>query len=136
MIILDTDVLIEILQRDSHRGVQAIQILETQRDELVTTSINIHEIQYGLHKRDQTLPDLHRLKTIPYTKQDAHLSAELEILAEKDGAPIHRIDTMIAAITINNGAKLFTFNQRHFKPLTERGLKLIPISQANENPRP
>jgi len=43
-----------------------------------------------------------------FTKDDAALSAELEVNAEKRGNKIPRFDAMIAAVAINRGIKLFT----------------------------
>jgi predicted nucleic acid-binding protein len=41
------------------------------------------------------------------------------------GAAIRRTDAMIASIAINNGAKLFTFDLRHFKAMKAQGLRLL-----------
>jgi len=53
------------------------------------------------------------------------LAAELELKAEERGTPILRTDAMIAAIAINNSAKLYTLDLKHFKPLEPLGLKLL-----------
>ena len=66
-----------------------------------------------------------RLPVLSYRKEDAILASELELKLERRGTPIRRTDAMIAAITINNNAKLYTFDVRHFKPLEEYGLKLF-----------
>ena len=62
---------------------------------------------------------------LSYTKDDASLAAELELEMERKGVPIRRTDAMIAAMTINNNAKLYTFDLRHFEPLEPLGLKLF-----------
>jgi predicted nucleic acid-binding protein len=49
----------------------------------------------------------------------------LELEAEKSGKPIRRTDAIIAAITINNGAILYTFDLKHFDPIKKMGLKLF-----------
>ena len=54
------------------------------------------------------------------------LSSKIELEAEEKGNPIRRTYTMIAAITINNAAKLYTFDLKHFNPLKALGLKLFP----------
>ena len=127
MIVLDTDVLIEILNKRSRRGEDAVEVLKSSDEDVVTTSIAIHEVQYGLEKRGKMNPDILRLRALPYTKGDAHLSAKLELLAEGDGTPIHRMDAMIASIAINNGARLFTYNLSHYKPLQQHGLQLLEV---------
>ena len=125
MLVLDSDVLIEILRRGSHRGAEALETLEALDDDVVTTAINIHEVLYGLLKRCVHLPDLMRIRALPYTREDAALSASLEMHAERAGAPSGRTDAMIAAVAINNNAKLYTFNRSHFHSFTGRGLKLV-----------
>lgn len=67
-----------------------------------------------------------QLPALNYTKKDARLAAELELEMERTGTTIRRTDAMIAAITINNGASLYTLDLNHFKPLETLGLKLFP----------
>lgn len=63
-----------------------------------------------------------------YTKKDASLAAKIELAMEKMGTAIRRTDAMITAITINNGASLYTLDLKHFKPLEPLGLKLWQMS--------
>jgi len=62
---------------------------------------------------------------LSYTGKDAQLAARIELEMEKRGRPIRRTDAMIAAITINNGAKLYTFNLKRFKPIEALGLEIL-----------
>lgn len=55
------------------------------------------------------------LEVTDFTKNDAALSAKLEVKAEKKGNKAPRLDAMIAAVAINRGFKLFTFNKKHFE---------------------
>lgn len=55
------------------------------------------------------------LDVTDFTKDDAILSANIEVKAEKMGKKVPRFDAMIAAVAINKGIKLFTFNKRHFE---------------------
>lgn len=126
MIVLDTDVLIEILDKNSAKGDNALtKILESGED-ITTTSINLHEILYGLQKYAKPVRDILLLPVLDYTKRDAELSAEIELKAERNGTPIRRTDAMIAAITLNRKASLYTFDLRHFTPLKTLGLELFP----------
>jgi predicted nucleic acid-binding protein len=116
MILLDTDVLIEIVDKHSSQGDIAIKKLTNLGENIAISSLTLHEIRYGLIKYGKkSLPDLERLEIIPFSKEDAILSATLEAEYEKHG--LSRIDSMIAAIALNRKAKLYTFNQRHFKPV-------------------
>jgi tRNA(fMet)-specific endonuclease VapC len=65
-----------------------------------------------------------------YTKRDARVSAEIEVSVERRGGDIRRTDAMIASVAMNNGASLYTFDLKHFKPLEEMGLQLFQPSIA------
>jgi tRNA(fMet)-specific endonuclease VapC len=115
MIILDTDVLIEIFDKGSEKGELAIQTLEEIGENIAITSLSLHEILYGLEKYGKKkIRKLDQLDTLDYTKDDAKLSAKLELDCERKGKCVSRIDSMIAAIAINKKAKIFTFNKKHF----------------------
>ncbi|MEM1515548.1 MAG: type II toxin-antitoxin system VapC family toxin [Candidatus Bathyarchaeia archaeon] len=100
MIVLDTDVLIEIFDKRSARGDEALRKLIEKGEDVATTVINLHEILYGLEKYAKPVRDVLLLPIIDYTKRDAQLSAELELKAESLGTPVRRTDAMIAAINL------------------------------------
>jgi len=122
MIILDTDVLIEIFDKRSEKGDRAIRKILDTGEEVGTTVINLHEILYGLQKYAKPVKDILQLPVLDYTKDDASLSAEIELSAERRGTPVRRTDAMIAAITISNKASLYTLDIKHFKPIKALGL--------------
>jgi len=126
MITLDTDVLIEILDRRSKIGDEALKLILESGERIGTTSINLHEVLYGLQKYAKPVKEVLQLPVANYTKEDANLSAKIELDAERMGTPIRRTDAMIAAITINNGASLYTLDTKHFEPIKALGLKLFP----------
>ena len=125
MILLDTDVLIEIFDRNSERGDEALEAILGSGEDIATTSINLHEILYGMEKYAKPVKDVLLLPVLDYTKRDALISAEIEVEAERSGSSIRRMDAMIASVAINHGALLYTFNKKHFKPLEDMGLKLF-----------
>jgi tRNA(fMet)-specific endonuclease VapC len=125
MIVLDTDVLIEIFDRGSVRGDEALRGILDSGEDIATTSINLHEILYGLQKYAKPVRDVLLLPVLDYTKKDAELSAEIELKAEAMGTPVRRTDAMIASIALNRGAALYTFDLRHFSPLRTFGLELF-----------
>ena len=126
MIIIDSDVLIEILDRKSEKGDQALKQTIGSGEEIATTVINMHEVLYGLHKYGNPVKELLLLPTLSYTKKDAVLSSKIELEVEKKGKTACRTDAMIAAITINNGARLYSFNLKHFSAFQDLGLELYP----------
>jgi len=125
LIVIDTDVLIEIFDKKSERGDRALRKILQSGEEISITAINLHEILYGLQKYAKPVKEVMLLPVLNYTKKDADLSAKIELETESKGKPIRRTDAMIAAITINNAASLYTLDQKHFKPLKTLGLKLI-----------
>jgi tRNA(fMet)-specific endonuclease VapC len=126
MIIVDTDVLIEIFDKGSDVGDEALERILKSSETIAITSINLHEILYGLYNYAKPVKDVMQLPVLDYMKKDATLAARIELDVEKRGATIRRTDVMIAAIAINNGASLYTLDLKHFKPLTDCGLKLFP----------
>ena len=123
MIIIDTDVLIEIFDKGSQKGTDALEKIESSGEDIAITSLSLHEILYGLYKfGKKKIPSVEKLETIDFCKEDAILSAKIELDAEQKGCTLSRIDAMIAAIVINRKAKLFTFNQKHFQSIPKVSL--------------
>ena len=124
MIILDTDVLIEIFDKESTKGDIAIEKIEEIGEDIAITSISLHEIQYGIYKYGKKkIKELDQIDTLEFNREDAKLSARLELECEQKGKPVSRIDSMIAAMAINRKAKIFTFNKKHFQSFSK--LKLL-----------
>ncbi|MEW6592751.1 MAG: type II toxin-antitoxin system VapC family toxin [Candidatus Hadarchaeota archaeon] len=125
MIVLDTDVLIEIYDKRSKEGESIFKKISESGETAAIAAVNLHEILFGLRKYEKPAGEVVQLPVLSYSKEDASLAAELELKAEKRGTPVLRTDAMIAAMAINNGAKLHTLNLRHFKPLETFGLELF-----------
>jgi len=122
MIVLDTDILIEIFDKKSAPGAEILEKIEGY--EIATTSINLHEIIYGFYKvKREIVRELMEFYILDYTRSDALLSAKLEVELEKIGKPAGRFDTMIAAICINQDAMLSTLNRTHFERFIAFGLR-------------
>lgn len=117
MILVDTDVLIEIFDRNSKKGNDAMQKIMNAGEDITLTSINLHEILFGLYKyaNNNKIDKIKLLDVVDFTKDDAELSAKLEVKAEKKGEKVPRFDAMIAAVAINRGFRLFTFNKDLFE---------------------
>jgi predicted nucleic acid-binding protein len=126
MIIVDSDVLIEILDKKSKKSDEITKRILESGEELCTTAISVHEVLFGLYKYGKPVREILQLPILDYTKKDAVLSSKLELEAEKSGKPIQRTDAMIAAIAINNRVSLYTLNVKHFNPIRAQGLKIFP----------
>ena len=92
MITIDADVLIEILDKKSGKGDEALKQILQSGEEICTTVINVHEILYGLHKYGKPVKEILLLPVPHYMKKDAALSSRIEFEAEERGSPIRRTD--------------------------------------------
>jgi len=115
LIVIDTDILIEIYDKQSTLGKNAFEKIMNSGDTFCITAINLQEALYGLLKYAKPSDYLMQLPVLDYTKEDAKLAAELEASSEAKGLKGLRMDAMIAAIAINNNAKLYTNNKKHFE---------------------
>ena len=125
MIVVDTDVLIEIFEKNSEKGNDALMNLINIGETVCITAINLHEVLYGLEKYAKLVKEILRLPVLSFRKRDAVTAAKLELEMERSGSAIRRTDAMIAAIVLNNGAVLYTFDVKHFEPLKNYGLKIL-----------
>lgn len=125
MLVVDADVLIEILDKKSTKGAEALERILKSGEDIGTTAINMHELLYGLNKYAKPTEDILLLPVLAFTKKDAILSSKLELEAERKGTPSRRTDAMIAAIAINNNATLHTLDKKHFTQFTKHNLRLL-----------
>ena len=93
MILLDTDVMIELLDKQSGGGEEYLSRIMDSGDTYCTSSLNFHEIIYGISKYAEKLGPIRSMPVIAYTKEDGILSSKLELLAERIGKAVPRIDT-------------------------------------------
>lgn len=125
MIVIDSDILIEIFDKHSKNGEGYYDRILESREPFCTTALNIHEVRYGLEKYAKQSAELEDIPALDYTAEDARLSSSLEIMAERKGRKVRRMDSMIAATVINNGAKIFTLDISHFKVFDMAGLQFF-----------
>ena len=124
MILLDTDVIIEVLDKKSDKG-QALMLKIIESGEgYCTSSVNMHEVLYGIEKYSKDSRLVLQIPTLVYSKKDSELSAALELNAERKGKSVPRMDAIVAAIAINNGCSLYTLDE-HFEVFTDNGLRLF-----------
>lgn len=83
MIVVDTDVLIEIMDERSEKGDYLLKRIVESGNIVCITAISLHEILYGLYKYAKPIEELLELHVLDYTKKDAMLAAKLELEAER-----------------------------------------------------
>lgn len=124
MIMLDTDVIIELVDKHSDKGESIMEKIADSDEGYCTSSINIHEVLYGIYKYSKDRASVARIPTIAYTKEDGELSSRLEIYAERNGKTVPRMDAMIASVAINNNFAFYTLDS-HFRVFLDSGLRLF-----------
>lgn len=126
MIILDTDVLIEVLRRHEPT-MRTVEDLSDSGEELATTSINMAEILRGIPTRSRATKAAHRILAglieVPFGPRAARRLGRLMFDQDRVGTPLPVIDAMIAAVAMENGARVMTGNVRHFQRVP--GLELL-----------
>ncbi|MFV2016668.1 MAG: type II toxin-antitoxin system VapC family toxin [Candidatus Heimdallarchaeota archaeon] len=131
MIFLDSDVLIEILEKNSIKSDKIFETLEMYaNEEVVISELVLEEVFFGILKvtHNKQLLDQHPIFEIPvveFNKQDALLAAEIGFEMEKLGKKKPRVDSLIASSVINQQGSLFTLNTRHYHDI--KNLNLIPL---------
>jgi len=123
LIIIDTDVLIEISDKLSKDGEQIYQKIISSGEKVAITSITLYEILYGLIKCKKPTQSLLSFTVFEFGRKDAQQAARLEVELEQKGKKVKRTDIMIASIAINRDAILCTFD-KDFKELADR-LRLL-----------
>ena len=124
MILLDTDVIIEVLDKNSNRGKALMLRIIESGEEYCTSSVNMHEVLYGIEKYSKDSRLVLQIPALEYSKKDSELSAFLELNAERKGKAVPRMDAIVASIAINNGCSLYTLD-KHFEVFIDNDLKLF-----------
>lgn len=122
MILLDTDVIIEVLDKNSDMGKALIIRIIESGEEYCSSSVNMHELLYGMEKYSKDSGLVLQIPTLGYNKNDSEVSAVLELSAERKGKSVPRMDAIIASIAINNNSSLNTIDD-HFEVFAENGQK-------------
>ncbi|MDI6643102.1 MAG: PIN domain-containing protein [Candidatus Hodarchaeaceae archaeon] len=81
MIVLDTDVLIEIFDKKSKMGEGVLKKIVESGESVTITAVNLHEILYGFQKYAKPVIEVIQLPVLSYAKEDTSLAAELELKA-------------------------------------------------------
>lgn len=68
MIILDSDVLIKILDRKSDKGAKAVERILNSGEDVCTTVIGLHEGLFGMYKHEKPVKELLQLPALNYVK--------------------------------------------------------------------
>lgn len=122
MILLDTNVVIGIVNDRSPRLRAEFERQLASGEHIWLSSVVIFELKYGIaksrrqHANERLLRGfmLAPLSTLPFDEDDAAQSAGLRAILETAGTPIGPYDVLIAGQALRHGATLVTANTREF----------------------
>jgi len=123
MIVLDTNILIEILKGDE----KTIHKVESFADELAISSISVMELYYGALNKAE-LNKLEKFSSMFHIIQINETISKTAIGLIKSYAKSHTLDipdSLIAATCLTNDYQLFTYNLKDFKYI--EGIGSLPI---------
>ena len=130
MILLDTNVVIALINATSASVRRTFNALVDQRARIGVGSIVVHELEFGVAKsqRRQANRDLLHgflagpVEILAFEDEDAAVAGSLRAELATRGTPIGPYDVLIAGQALRHGATLVTANTREFKRV--KGLKV------------
>ena len=123
MILLDTNVVIALINRRNAKIREQFEAQMTLRAVIGLPAICLFEMRYGHAKssrREQSDLQLNDLlargvAVVPFEAEDADHAGEIRAVLEAKGTPIGAYDILIAAQARRRGATLITANTREFE---------------------
>lgn len=108
--ILDSSVIIHLL-----KGTEKGKLIRDNFNEEITatTSLCVHETLFGTKQREReaTLSFIEELEVMPYDKNAALKSVEIEESLYKKGRPINKLDILIASACLIHNLSLLTTDE-------------------------
>jgi len=118
MIVLDTDVCIELLKGKE----KVIKIRESIDDDIGISFMSIAELYYGAEKSKNQIKNYNEIEKLLLSMEIIHSDfrilkrfGKIKALLEKQGISLADADILVAATTMETGTKLITGNVRHFE---------------------
>lgn len=128
MIFINSDALLQILDKGSNKGQEIFEKLNQSQETFAITSNTLYEVQSLLIDNgiDIIASSIHLLHVYGFSKEDARKAIELKLELKKKGKEIYLSNLQLSAIVINNGGTLCTMDTS-LKVLEELGLNLLLV---------
>lgn len=123
MVIIDADVMIELLRKNT--SAKSFIINEIEGENLILSCITVAEILQGANNKENLQQLTKFLKEYIIVPIDYHISDIFTLLFQKYVLSHHATipDILVAATALHYDLTLLTINQKHFKYIA--GLKLV-----------
>lgn len=121
--LLDTSTCLALLRPKSLLVRARAERAVARGDQLVISSIVLHELWYGVHKSDRFQENALKLRSFlsafvqvcPFENNDARAAGEIRAQLEASGRTIGAYDTLIAGHCLNHNFTLVTANVAEFR---------------------
>ena len=121
--LLDTNVCIALMNDNSSRVRTPFMRALRRKEEIVTSTIVVHELFYGVAKSEQVERNERALAAflsgdiavIDYSARDAQAAGEIRAELERQGQRIGEYDTLIAGQAFSRNLVLVTANTRELE---------------------
>ena len=125
-LLLDTSVLIDVLRRKNQRR-RFVADLVRAGHTLCTATLNVAELYAGMRTGEEAVVEalLAGLGLHELTASGARLAGKLKNTWSRKGRTLTLADTIVAAVTIEQGCQLLTDNRKDF-PMPEVHLYSLP----------
>lgn len=127
MYALDTNTVIYFFKNMGH---VAQHLFSLPPHEIALPSVVLYELEVGIakskspEKRRAQLNELLTLvRVLPFSENEAAISAKLRAILEQAGTPIGPLDMMIAGTALANKATLVTHNTKEFSRINQLRLE-------------
>ena len=127
MYALDTNTVIYFFKNVGH---VAEHLFSLPPHEIALPSVVLYELEVGIAK--STSPEKRRaqlnelltlVRVLPFSENEATISAKLRAILEQAGTPIGPLDMMIAGTALANKATLVTHNTKEFSRINQLRLE-------------
>ena len=132
MLVLDTNILIELVSHNPSIIKELQKVLEKHPSQPYTTSPSYSEFLYGytkspVHEQEKAKEFLNQFILLHTTKASSQILAELKHNLESKGKPIPVFDMLIASIVMDKKATFITLDE-HFKNIPNLSVIILDNS--------
>jgi len=135
---LDTNALIELVNRRRQRVLHEFDAAQARGDEMFVSVLAAYELRFGARfggrrgEIDAAEALLAQFPIVPFTEPDGEATTQVRLALEAVGQRIGAMDMLIAGQAVNRGWAVVTANVHEFGRVD--GLQVIDWTAASQSP--